>query len=108
MYGTPTLSWTHIIIMNTWDTQESCTRSMIPYARLISAMILQQNCLPPESLWISRPVEEFNLASMKRHWKTQVQVDGHKYTETDDVGRKYEFIDLNAPPRSRRRCRDGR
>ncbi|MFS8032296.1 hypothetical protein Hanom_Chr17g01555891 [Helianthus anomalus] len=40
MYGTPTLSWRHIIIMNTWDTRETCTRKMIPYAHLSCAMIL--------------------------------------------------------------------
>ncbi|MFS8032295.1 hypothetical protein Hanom_Chr17g01555881 [Helianthus anomalus] len=33
---------------------------------------------------------------MKRHWKIHVQVYGHKYTVTDDVGLKYEFTDPNA------------
>ncbi|KAF5813495.1 hypothetical protein HanXRQr2_Chr03g0099131 [Helianthus annuus] len=47
VYGIPTLSWRHIIMMNTWITRESCHRRMIPYVRLISAMILQQNYLPP-------------------------------------------------------------
>ncbi|MFS7999856.1 hypothetical protein Hanom_Chr12g01171531 [Helianthus anomalus] len=47
VYGTPTLSWRHIIMMNTWITRESFHMRMIPYVRLISAMILQQNCLPP-------------------------------------------------------------
>ncbi|KAJ0480034.1 hypothetical protein HanOQP8_Chr13g0473011 [Helianthus annuus] len=67
MFGSPMLLWRHIVMMNTWDTQEVCTRKMIPYVRLISAMILQQNSLPPESLWVSKPVEEFCFASMKRH-----------------------------------------
>ncbi|MFS7956517.1 hypothetical protein Hanom_Chr07g00655521 [Helianthus anomalus] len=40
VYGTPTLSWRHIIMMNTWLTRESYHRRMIPYARLISEMIL--------------------------------------------------------------------
>ncbi|KAJ0707790.1 hypothetical protein HanRHA438_Chr09g0403961 [Helianthus annuus] len=40
LYGTPTLSWWHIIMMNTWFTRESFHRRMIPYVRLISAMIL--------------------------------------------------------------------
>ncbi|KAJ0715358.1 hypothetical protein HanPI659440_Chr13g0500191 [Helianthus annuus] len=40
LYGTPTLSWRHIIMMNTWFTQESFHTRMIPYVRLISAMIL--------------------------------------------------------------------
>ncbi|MFS7953727.1 hypothetical protein Hanom_Chr07g00622001 [Helianthus anomalus] len=43
VYGTPMLPWRHIIMMNTWITRESCHRRMIPYARIISAMILQQN-----------------------------------------------------------------
>ncbi|KAJ0761300.1 hypothetical protein HanOQP8_Chr04g0148241 [Helianthus annuus] len=41
LYGTPTLSWRHIIMMNTWFTRESFQRRMIPYVCLISAMILQ-------------------------------------------------------------------
>ncbi|KAJ0745792.1 hypothetical protein HanOQP8_Chr05g0170251 [Helianthus annuus] len=86
MYGTPTLSWRHIIMMNTWITWESYHRRMIPYARLISAMILQQNCLPPESLWVSKPIEEFSLATMKRNWKIQVQLFGSKYSATDEIG----------------------
>ncbi|MFS7962733.1 hypothetical protein Hanom_Chr08g00730021 [Helianthus anomalus] len=55
LYGTPTLSWRRIIMMNTWITRESFHQRMIPYVRLISAMILQQNCLPQESLWVSKP-----------------------------------------------------
>ncbi|KAJ0616231.1 hypothetical protein HanOQP8_Chr02g0076711 [Helianthus annuus] len=50
MFGSPVLSWHLIVMMNTWDTREVCNRRMIPYIRLISAMILQQNSLPPESL----------------------------------------------------------
>ncbi|KAF5772412.1 hypothetical protein HanXRQr2_Chr13g0576571 [Helianthus annuus] len=48
LYGTPRLSWRQIVMINTWDTRESCTRKMIPYVRLISVMILQQNALPQE------------------------------------------------------------
>ncbi|KAF5765577.1 hypothetical protein HanXRQr2_Chr15g0705361 [Helianthus annuus] len=40
LYGTPRLSWRQIVMINTWDTRESCTRKMIPYVQLISAMIL--------------------------------------------------------------------
>ncbi|MFS7996800.1 hypothetical protein Hanom_Chr12g01134061 [Helianthus anomalus] len=80
VYGKPTSSWRHIIMMNTWITRESCHRRMIPYVRLISAMILQQNCLPPESLWVSKPVEEFQLETIKRNWKIQVQHFGSKYS----------------------------
>ncbi|KAJ0521366.1 hypothetical protein HanPI659440_Chr10g0368531 [Helianthus annuus] len=67
LYGTPTLSWRHIVMMNTWATRESSQRRFIPYARLISAMIVQQNCLPPESLWVTKPLEEINKASMKKN-----------------------------------------
>ncbi|MFS8007452.1 hypothetical protein Hanom_Chr14g01261181 [Helianthus anomalus] len=35
LYGTPRLSWWQIVMMNTWDTRESCTRKMIPYVWLI-------------------------------------------------------------------------
>ncbi|KAJ0495278.1 hypothetical protein HanIR_Chr12g0607091 [Helianthus annuus] len=74
LYGTPTLSWGHIIMMNTWITREASQRRFIPYARLISAMIVQQNCLPPESLWVSKPLEEFNIATMKKNWKIDVKL----------------------------------
>ncbi|MFS7894601.1 hypothetical protein Hanom_Chr00s001847g01688241 [Helianthus anomalus] len=78
LYGTPRLSCRQIVMINTWDTRESCTRKMIPYVWLISAMILQQNALPQESLWVSKPIDQFNLASMKRHWKITVKVVGQK------------------------------
>ncbi|KAF5757002.1 hypothetical protein HanXRQr2_Chr17g0821511 [Helianthus annuus] len=58
-------------------------------------MILKHNCLPPGSLWVSKPVEEFNLATIKRNWKIQVQLCGSKYSVTEELGHKYEFIDLN-------------
>ncbi|MFS7953728.1 hypothetical protein Hanom_Chr07g00622011 [Helianthus anomalus] len=35
---------------------------------------------------------------MKRNWKIQVQLFGSKYSVTDELGHKYEFIDPNAPP----------
>ncbi|MFS7985053.1 hypothetical protein Hanom_Chr11g00993841 [Helianthus anomalus] len=85
VYGTPTLSWRHIIMMNTWITRESFHRRMIPYVRLISAMILQQNCLPP---------------SRFGNWKIQVQLFGSKYSVTDELGHKCEFIDPDAPQRA--------
>ncbi|MFS7917259.1 hypothetical protein Hanom_Chr03g00186951 [Helianthus anomalus] len=74
LYGTPRLSWRQIVMINTWGTRESCTRKMIPYVRLISTMILQQNALPQKSLWVSKPIDQFNLASTKRHWKITVKV----------------------------------
>ncbi|MFS7889925.1 hypothetical protein Hanom_Chr00s000005g01612671 [Helianthus anomalus] len=49
MFRSPMLSWRYIVMMNTWDTREVCNRKIISYVRLISAMILQQNSLPPES-----------------------------------------------------------
>ncbi|MFS7930008.1 hypothetical protein Hanom_Chr04g00339101 [Helianthus anomalus] len=79
VYRTPTLSWRHIIMMNTWITRESFHRRMISY-----------------SLWVSKPVEEFNLATIKRNWKIQVQLFGSKYLVTDELGHKYEFIDPDA------------
>ncbi|MFS7986732.1 hypothetical protein Hanom_Chr11g01013741 [Helianthus anomalus] len=30
LYGTPRLSWWQIVMKNTWDMRESCTRKMIP------------------------------------------------------------------------------
>ncbi|KAJ0614668.1 hypothetical protein HanIR_Chr02g0065001 [Helianthus annuus] len=96
LYGTPTLSWRHIIMMNTWFTQESFHRRMIPYVRLISAMILQQNCLPPKSLWVSKPLEEFSLATIKKNWKIHVKLSGSKYVVTDALSHSYEFADTDA------------
>ncbi|KAM0026569.1 hypothetical protein Hdeb2414_s0020g00559631 [Helianthus debilis subsp. tardiflorus] len=96
LYGTPTLSWRHITMMNTWFTWESFHRRMIPYVHLISAMILQHNCLPPESLWVSKPLEEFSLATIKKNWKIHVKLSGSKYVVTDALGHKYEFIDPDA------------
>ncbi|KAF5768120.1 hypothetical protein HanRHA438_Chr14g0643681 [Helianthus annuus] len=96
MYGTPMLSWRHIIMMNTWFTRESFHRRMLPYVRLISAMILQQNYLPPESLWVSELVEEFNLATIKKIWKIHVKLSGSKHLVTDALGHKHEFVDPDA------------
>ncbi|MFS7911175.1 hypothetical protein Hanom_Chr02g00114961 [Helianthus anomalus] len=33
LYGSPRLSWRQIMMINTWDTRESCTRMMIPYVQ---------------------------------------------------------------------------
>ncbi|MFS7916883.1 hypothetical protein Hanom_Chr03g00182591 [Helianthus anomalus] len=30
---------------------------------------------------------------MKRHWKIRVQVYGHQYMVSDDVGHKFQFVD---------------
>ncbi|KAF5781922.1 hypothetical protein HanRHA438_Chr11g0502291 [Helianthus annuus] len=96
LYETPTLSWRHIIMMNTWFTRESFHMRMIPYVRLISAMILQKNCLPPESLWVSKPLKEFSLATLRKNWKIHVKLSGNKYVVTDGLGHSYEFVDLHA------------
>ncbi|KAF5803405.1 hypothetical protein HanXRQr2_Chr06g0270931 [Helianthus annuus] len=96
LYGSPRLSWRQIVMINTWDTRESCTRKMISYVRLLSAMILQQNVLPAESLWVSKPIDQICFASMKRYWKFQVKVFGHLYTVTDDQGNSYQFSDPSA------------
>ncbi|KAJ0860985.1 hypothetical protein HanRHA438_Chr13g0629521 [Helianthus annuus] len=93
LYGTPRLSWRQIVMINTWDTRESFKRKMIPCVRLIRAMILQQNALPRESLWVSKPIDQFNLASMKRHWKITVKVFGHLHTVEDDQGNSYRYTD---------------
>ncbi|KAJ0612153.1 hypothetical protein HanHA300_Chr01g0023901 [Helianthus annuus] len=50
LYRLPRLSWRQIVIINTWDTSGPCTRKMISYVRLLSAMIMQQKVLPQESL----------------------------------------------------------
>ncbi|KAF5754044.1 hypothetical protein HanXRQr2_Chr17g0786841 [Helianthus annuus] len=93
LYGTPKLSWRQIVMINTWDTRESFKRKMIPYARLISAMILQQNALPPESLWVSKPIDQFSFATMRRHWKITVKAFGHLHTVEDEQGDSYRFND---------------
>ncbi|MFS7967863.1 hypothetical protein Hanom_Chr09g00790741 [Helianthus anomalus] len=67
MYGTPTLSWRHIIMMNTWFTRESFHRTIC-----------------------------FNLATIKKNWKIHVKLSGSKYSVTDALGHKYEFVDPNA------------
>ncbi|MFS8034585.1 hypothetical protein Hanom_Chr17g01582891 [Helianthus anomalus] len=76
-------------MINTWDTRESCTRKMIPYVRMLSAMILQQNVLPAKSLWVSKPIDQICFASMKRYQKFHVKVFGHLYTVTDVQGNNY-------------------
>ncbi|KAJ0504823.1 hypothetical protein HanHA89_Chr12g0463571 [Helianthus annuus] len=50
LYGEPKLSWRKIGVINIWETSESFNRKMIPYVRLICAMIIKQNHLPEESL----------------------------------------------------------
>ncbi|KAJ0810223.1 hypothetical protein HanPI659440_Chr01g0024231 [Helianthus annuus] len=93
LYGLPRLSWRQIVMINTWDTSGPCIRKMIPYVRLLSAMILQQKVLPQESLWVSKPIDQFNFASMKRHWKITVKVFGHLHTVEDEQGDNYNFSD---------------
>ncbi|KAJ0901633.1 hypothetical protein HanPSC8_Chr08g0327601 [Helianthus annuus] len=78
------------------DHSRGVSKAFIPYARLISAMIVQQNCLPPESLWVSKPQEEFNIASMKKNWEIDVNLAGNKYVVTDRLGHKYEFLNPDA------------
>ncbi|KAF5794721.1 hypothetical protein HanXRQr2_Chr08g0331341 [Helianthus annuus] len=95
-YGSPRLSWRQVVMINTWDMRESCTRKMIPYVRQLSAMILQQNALPQESLWVSKPIDQFNFASMKRHWKITVKVFGYLHTVEDEQGNNYTFSDPSA------------
>ncbi|KAJ0530806.1 hypothetical protein HanOQP8_Chr10g0374841 [Helianthus annuus] len=83
-------------MVNTWFTRESSQRRFIPYIRLISAMILQPNCLPPESLWVSKPLEEINQAAMKKNWKIDVKLSGNKYELTDKLGHMYDFVNPEA------------
>ncbi|MFS7997784.1 hypothetical protein Hanom_Chr12g01145991 [Helianthus anomalus] len=61
LYGVPKLLWRHIMMMNIWDTRESYFRKMIPYVQLINTMIVLQNRLPGESLWVKKPLEDFEL-----------------------------------------------
>ncbi|MFS7968493.1 hypothetical protein Hanom_Chr09g00798101 [Helianthus anomalus] len=56
-------------------------------------MILQQNCLPVEALWVSKPLDEFSLATIKKNWKIDVKLSGSKYLLTDALGHKYGFVD---------------
>ncbi|KAJ0453466.1 hypothetical protein HanIR_Chr15g0729661 [Helianthus annuus] len=93
LYGTPSLSWHQIVMINTWDTTELFKRKMIPYVRLISAMILQQNALPQKSLWVSKPIDQFNFTSMRRHWKITVKAFGHLHTVDDEQGNSYRYTE---------------
>ncbi|MFS8003013.1 hypothetical protein Hanom_Chr13g01208881 [Helianthus anomalus] len=80
-------------MIKTWDTSESCKRKMIPYVRLINAMILQQNALPQESLWVSKPIDQFNIASMKLE---DDQGNNYNYTdprEAEEGGHDEEMVD---------------
>ncbi|MFS8001932.1 hypothetical protein Hanom_Chr13g01196131 [Helianthus anomalus] len=52
-------------MMNIWETREEYRRKIFTYVRLFSAMIVQQNCLPRDSLWINNPIEEFDFNKMK-------------------------------------------
>ncbi|XP_035830901.1 trichohyalin-like [Helianthus annuus] len=63
-------------------------------------MIVQQNCLPPDSLWVSKPLEEFNKAYMRKNWKIEINFSRNKYVVTDNLGNKYEFLTSGAPPES--------
>ncbi|KAJ0578160.1 hypothetical protein HanIR_Chr05g0244231 [Helianthus annuus] len=96
LFGTPKLSWRNIVMIITWDTRESYARRMIPCVRLISAMILQQNQLQMEALWVSKPVDQICFASIKQHWKITVQVFGHQYTVSDDQGYIFQYTDPSA------------
>ncbi|MFS7943699.1 hypothetical protein Hanom_Chr06g00503291 [Helianthus anomalus] len=69
LYGEPKLSWRHRVMMNIWDTRESFSRKMILYVRLISEMIVQQNHLPEKSLWVNKPVDDFDFAQNKEWGK---------------------------------------
>ncbi|KAJ0745261.1 hypothetical protein HanPI659440_Chr10g0396821 [Helianthus annuus] len=105
LYEIPTLSWRHIVMMNTWATRESSQRRFIPYARLISAMIVQQNCLPPESLWVAKPLEEINKASMKKNWKIDIKLSGNnrKRGKMKRWVMKQEEAEPSGPQRPRQR-----
>ncbi|MFS7991005.1 hypothetical protein Hanom_Chr12g01065671 [Helianthus anomalus] len=54
-------------------------------------MILQQNALLAESLWVEKPINQFNLTSIKRHWNITVKSFGHLHRIEDDLGRSYQF-----------------
>ncbi|KAF5811845.1 hypothetical protein HanXRQr2_Chr04g0186121 [Helianthus annuus] len=65
-FGEPKLSWRHITRMNIWDMRNQYNRKMILYVRLISAMIVQQNRLPENSLWVVKPIDDFDFTKMRK------------------------------------------
>ncbi|MFS7917193.1 hypothetical protein Hanom_Chr03g00186211 [Helianthus anomalus] len=66
--------------MNTWDTIESFSKKkMIPDVRLISVMIVQKSCLPEESLWVTKPVDDFDFAKMTKGSKIYMQSTTHHH-----------------------------
>ncbi|MFS7997435.1 hypothetical protein Hanom_Chr12g01141741 [Helianthus anomalus] len=81
LYWSPRLSWRQIEMTNIWDTRESCTRNMISYVRLLSAMILQQNVLPAESLWATRRLRSKYLVICAEDEETVEEED-----ETEPAG----------------------
>ncbi|KAF5772057.1 hypothetical protein HanXRQr2_Chr13g0572301 [Helianthus annuus] len=82
MYGEPKLSWRHIVMMNRWDTRNQFKRKVILHVRLISAMIVQQNQLPGNSLWVVKPIDGIDFLKIK---------GSHIYVE--EVGQWYRITD---------------
>ncbi|MFS7948285.1 hypothetical protein Hanom_Chr06g00558151 [Helianthus anomalus] len=64
---------------NIWDTRNQLKRKMILYARLISAMIVQQNRLPDNSLWVVKIIDDIDFSKRRK--------GSHIYMET--VGQRY-------------------
>ncbi|KAF5812430.1 hypothetical protein HanXRQr2_Chr04g0192511 [Helianthus annuus] len=64
LYGEPKLSWRHITIMNIWDTRNQFKQKVIPYVRLISAMIVQQNRSLDNSLWVVKPIDDIDFSKL--------------------------------------------
>ncbi|KAF5772326.1 hypothetical protein HanXRQr2_Chr13g0575581 [Helianthus annuus] len=79
MYGEPTLSWRHVVMIHIWDTRNQYKRKMITHVRLINAMIAQQNQLPENSLWVVKAIDGIDFAKMRKGSKIYVEIAGQRY-----------------------------
>ncbi|KAM0047322.1 hypothetical protein Hdeb2414_s0009g00327021 [Helianthus debilis subsp. tardiflorus] len=92
MYGEPTQSWRHIVMIHIWDTLNQYKRKMIPHVRLISAMIEQQNQLPAKSLWVVKAINGIDFSKMRKGSKICVEEAGQRYRVMDrDTGSSYMY-----------------
>ncbi|MFS7997116.1 hypothetical protein Hanom_Chr12g01137971 [Helianthus anomalus] len=67
---------------------------MIPYVWLIIVVIMQQNCLSENSLWIIKPVDYFNLVKMSKGSHIYVQSTEHHHNISDrDTRYTFEYTE---------------
>ncbi|MFS7918774.1 hypothetical protein Hanom_Chr03g00205101 [Helianthus anomalus] len=92
LYEEAKLSWRHIIMMNIWYTRNQFKRKLIPYVRLINALIIQQNRLAENSLWVVKPLDDFDFPKMRKGLHIFVEAVGERHKVVDrDTGFRYEY-----------------